>query len=130
MTSTDLLEGLRAHRNDVASLDVVHADERSTSPVPIRPEDLEERNYVYKDHTTDAALIRRALDVVEASRPEPDRHEPELRWKMTFRDAGGAPLLELWHHSYEGYGRIGTQRVKFKDTSILNFLRENFDKGE
>jgi hypothetical protein len=125
----DLFAGARARRAAIASLDVVHLDSHSETPVAIAPSALEGFKNAYRSHTTDQKTIGAALAVVERSSPVPNEHTPELRWKMTFRDASKKPVLEVWHHSYEAYGMIGSTRVKFANDEILKFLHANFDKN-
>jgi hypothetical protein len=125
----DLFARARARRSAIVSLDVVHLNSQSETPVAIAPAALEGFKNAYRSHTTDQRTIGAALAVVERSAPVPDEHTPELRWKMTFRDASKKPVLEVWHHSYEAYGMIGSTRVKFANDDILKFLHANFDKN-
>jgi hypothetical protein len=127
MTGTDLLESVRADRSSIASLDVAHVDSKTLTPIPIAPETLDARDGAYREHTADRAIIGELLDLIERSAPEANEHGGALRWKLTFRDAGENALLEVWHHNFEGYGRIGSTQVKFADTSILDYLHAHFD---
>ena len=130
MSVTDILQAARTHRDSIIALDVYHVDDHASTAVPIKPEDLETRQNVFHHHTTDAKLIDAALNTVEASGATAHKHGAELRWKMSFRDRDGKALLEVWHESFEAYGRIGATEVKFAHDGILKFLHQHFASQE
>jgi hypothetical protein len=127
MTAIDLLENARSHRDAIVALDVAHVDSHTMTLIPIDPETLDARPGAYLKHVTDKATIDELLDLIESAMPVPDDHGAALRWKLTFRDAQEQPVIQVWHHNFEEYGRIGPTQVKFVDDRILTFLHAHFD---
>jgi hypothetical protein len=127
MTAIDLVENARTNRDAIVALDVAHVDSKTMTLIRIDPETLDARPGAYLNHVTDKATIDELLDVIESAKPEADEHGAALRWKLTFRDAGNQAVLEVWHHNFEQYGRIGPTQVKFVDNRVLEFLHAHFD---
>jgi hypothetical protein len=127
MTAIDLLANERTHRDAIVALDVAHVDSKTMTLIRIDPETLDARPGAYLKHVTDKATIDELLDVIESAMPQADEHGAALRWKLTFRDTENRPILEVWHHNFEEYGRIGATQVKFVDDRVLAFLHAHFD---
>jgi hypothetical protein len=130
MTVSDSLQTARTDRKAIVTLDVVHLGRRVLTPVRIEPGDLDERDDLRRFCSKDTRRIGELLDLIESSAPVPSGLTPELRWKVTFRDAIEKPVLEVWHNNYEPYGQIGTIRVKFAHDGILRFLHAHFDPND
>ena len=130
MSVTDLLQTARTDRKSIVALDVVHLGRRVLTPVRIDPDDLDKRDDVRRFHSKDEKRIGELLDLIENAAPVANNLTPELRWKLTFRDAAEEPVLEAWHNNYEPYGQVGTTRVKFAHDGILQFLHAHFDPND
>jgi len=113
-------------RSAIVRLDVVHLHDHAASPAPIAPEALDRLEGAFRHRIIDPVAIDATLAVIVATTAAPQRHRAELRWKLSFRDRDGRPVLELWHESFEPYGRIGSVEVRFAGDGILRFLRTRF----
>ena len=126
MTPAAMIAVVRDRRSGIVRLDVVHLHDHAASPLPIAPETLDRLEGAFRHRVVDPVVIDAALAVIEATNAAPQRHRAELRWKLSFRDCDGRPVLELWHESFEPYGRIGSVEVRFANDRILRFLRARF----
>jgi hypothetical protein len=126
MTVLAALASLREDRHRIVALNVTHIDDLTQTQTPITPASLAESPSAFHHTSHDSATIQEALNLLEHSEPQPTTEAFEVRWKLTFVDASGAALLSVFHHSREGYGYIGSSRVRFANDGILHFLRSRF----
>jgi hypothetical protein len=126
MTPAAMIAVALDRRSAIVRLDVVHLHDHAASPVAIAPEALDRLEGAFRHRIVDPDVIDAALAVIAATTAAPQRHRAELRWKLSFRDRDGRSVLELWHESFEPYGRIGSAEVRFASDGILRFLRARF----